>query len=73
MMIADFRRRFYVTLPTTVPVMLLSGQIQLWLGIHLAFPGSAYVSLALSSFVFLYGGWPFLKAGTRKCGPGIRG
>lgn len=61
MMIADFRRRFFVTLVVTVPVMLLSGQIQHWLGIHWEFPGSAYVLLLLSSFIFLYGGWPFLK------------
>jgi Cu2+-exporting ATPase len=61
MMIADFRRRFYVTLVCTVPVMLLSPMIQHWLGIHIQFPGSALLLLALSSFIFFYGGRPFLK------------
>jgi Cu2+-exporting ATPase len=60
-MIADFKKRFYVVLILTVPVMLLSEMIQHWLNIHIGFPGSKYVLLVLSSIVFLYGGWPFLK------------
>ena len=41
--------------------MLLSEMIQHWLGIHFSFPGSKYVLFFLSSIVFFYGGWPFLK------------
>lgn len=59
--IADFRKRFYVVLVLTVPVMLLSEMIQHWLKIHISFPGSKYILLVLSSIVFFYGGWPFLK------------
>jgi Cu2+-exporting ATPase len=59
--IADFRKRFYVVLILTIPIMLLSEMIQHWLNIHFSFPGSNYVLLALSSIVFFYGGWPFLK------------
>ncbi|HEY4936066.1 MAG TPA: copper-translocating P-type ATPase [Puia sp.] len=59
--INDFKKRFYVVLILTVPVMLLSQMIQHWLNIHISFPGSNYVLLVLSSFVFFYGGWPFLK------------
>ena len=73
-MIADFRKRFYVVLMLTVPIMLLSGMIQHWLKIHIEFPGSQYVLLSLSSIVFLYGGMPFLKglAGEMKAGnPGM--
>ncbi|MEO6539895.1 MAG: copper-translocating P-type ATPase [Ferruginibacter sp.] len=61
MMIADFKKRFYVMLILTIPIMLLSEMIQHWLNIHISFPGSKYVLLALSSIVFFYGGWPFLK------------
>jgi len=61
MMIADFRRRFWITLILTVPVMLLSPMIQHWQGIHLEFTGSLYVLATLSSVIFFYGGWPFLK------------
>lgn len=59
--IADFKRRFYVVLVLTIPIMLLSEMIQHWLNIHISFPGSKYVLLVLSSIVFFYGGWPFLK------------
>jgi Cu2+-exporting ATPase len=57
----DFKKRFYVVLVLTVPIMLLSQMIQHWLNIHINFPGSNYVLLGLSTFVFFYGGWPFLK------------
>jgi P-type Cu2+ transporter len=60
-MIADFKKRFYVVLILTIPIMLLSEMIQHWLDIHISFPGSKYVLLALSTLVFFYGGWPFLK------------
>jgi len=61
MMIADFKRRFYITLILTVPIMLLSHMIQQWLGIEINFKGSQYILFVLSSFVFFYGGMPFLK------------
>ena len=61
MMIADFKKRFYVVLILTIPIMLLSEMIQHWLNIHISFAGSKYVLLALSSVVFFYCGWPFLK------------
>ena len=61
MMINDFRKRFYAVLILTVPIVLLSPMIQHWLNVHWGFPGSQYVLAGLSSVVFLYGGWPFLK------------
>jgi Cu2+-exporting ATPase len=61
MMISDFKKRFYVVLILTIPIMLLSEMIQHWLNIHISFTGSQYVLLFLSSLVFFYGGWPFLK------------
>jgi len=61
MMIADFRKRFYVTLVLTVPVMLLSTMIQHWLHIHFQFNGSSWLLFLLATIVFLYGGWPFLS------------
>ena len=60
MMIADFKKRFYVVLALTIPVMLLSMQIQQWLHLDISFPGSSYLLFALASIVFVYGGWPFL-------------
>ncbi len=62
-MIADYRRRFWVSLVLTVPVLALSPMIQRFLGVReaLFFPGSDYLLFALSAVVFFYGGWPFLK------------
>jgi Cu2+-exporting ATPase len=62
-MIADFRRRFWVSLALTVPVLALDPMIQGILGLSatLTFPGDGLLLLALSSVVYFYGGWPFLK------------
>jgi len=62
-MVTDFRRRFWISVILTVPVLALSPMIQEFLGLveALAFPGSGYVLFALSATVFFYGGWPFLK------------
>ncbi|MGM0412091.1 MAG: copper-translocating P-type ATPase [Pseudomonadota bacterium] len=61
-MIADFRRRFWVSLVLTVPILALSPMIQGFLGLTgaLAFAGDRYVLFGLSAVVFVYGGWPFL-------------
>ena len=61
MMIDDFKTRFWISLILTIPVLLLSEMIQHWLNFHIKFPGDKYVLFALSSFVFFYSGWPFLK------------
>ncbi len=62
-MVADFRRRFWVALALTVPILLLSPLIQGFLDIEeaLQFPGDLIALWGLSTVVFFYGGWPFLK------------
>jgi Cu2+-exporting ATPase len=60
MMIADFKKRFYAVLALTIPIMLLSTMIQHFIGVTWSFNGSSYILFALSSVVFVYGGWPFL-------------
>jgi Cu2+-exporting ATPase len=61
MMIADFKKRFYVVLVLTIPIVLLSTMIQKFIGVDWDFKGSKYILFALSSVVFIYGGWPFFK------------
>lgn len=61
MMIADFKKRFFVSLVLSLPVLVLSPMIQGFLGYELDFPGRMYVLLALSTIIYLYGGLPFLK------------
>jgi Cu2+-exporting ATPase len=67
-MVAEFRRRFWVSLALTVPVLLLAPLIQGWLGIEdaLRFPGDRLVQFALASVVYVYGGWPFLTGLVRE-------
>lgn len=60
MMIEDFKRRFFVSLIVTVPILLLSPTIQDWTNISIDFTGSGYVLFALATFIYFYGGWPFL-------------
>ena len=60
-MIEDFKKRFWVSLVLTIPVLLLSPMIQNWLGLSWSFTGDKYVLFGLSSVIFFYGGWPFLK------------
>ncbi|MDD3480763.1 MAG: copper-translocating P-type ATPase [Patescibacteria group bacterium] len=61
-MIADFRKRFFVSLVLTIPILLLSPLVQNFLGLSetLAFQGDKYVLFLLSTIIFFYGGWPFL-------------
>ena len=62
----DFLKRFWICLVVTIPVLLLSHMIQQWAGFKLSFTGDNYILLALSTFVFLYGGGPFLKGLVRE-------
>ena len=60
LMIDDFKKRFWISLIVSIPVILLSEMIQHWFGYTVAFPGDRYLLAVLSSFIFFYGGWPFL-------------
>jgi len=60
-MVKDFKKRFIVSTIVTVPILLLSPLIQGFLNISYSFTGDKYVLWVLSSFIFFYGGWPFLK------------
>jgi P-type Cu2+ transporter len=62
-MAADFRKRFWISLILTLPILVLSPMLQKLAGLREAirFPGDIYVLFGFSSAVFWYGGWPFLK------------
>lgn len=62
-MIADYKRRFWICLILTVPILILSPHIQHIFGVHdiLMFPGDVYLLFALSSVVYFYGGYPFFQ------------
>jgi Cu2+-exporting ATPase len=57
-----FRRRFWVCLALSVPVLFFSPTLQDWLGYSApSFPGSAWLTPVFSVIVFAYGGVPFLQ------------
>ncbi|MFW5750822.1 MAG: copper-translocating P-type ATPase [Planctomycetota bacterium] len=69
-MVRDFRRRFWISLTLTVPMLLISPTIRSWTGLGevTAFPGDHWVLWALATAVFVYGGWPFLKGLGKELG-----
>lgn len=57
-----FRRRFWVCLLLSIPVLLYSPHIQEWLGFSMpALLGSQWIVPVFSIIVFAYGGVPFLQ------------
>jgi Cu2+-exporting ATPase len=61
-MAADFRKRFWISLALTLPILLLSPLLQTLVGLREAirFSGDLYLLFGFASVVFWYGGWPFL-------------
>ncbi|MCL4419090.1 MAG: cadmium-translocating P-type ATPase [Patescibacteria group bacterium] len=58
----DFKKRFFVTLPIVIAVMLLSPNIQKWLGFSINFLSRDILIFILGTFIFFFGGLPFFKA-----------
>jgi Cu2+-exporting ATPase len=74
MMVRDFRKRFFVSLAITVPILAFSPMIQKFFGYEFLLPGNKYILLALSSVVYFWGGWPFLVGFYKELkakGPGM--
>ena len=59
-MVRDFKKRFIISALVTIPILLLSPLIQQLFNFRFGFPGEKYVLFVLSSFIFFYGGRPFL-------------
>lgn len=57
----DFKRRFIISLIITIPILALSTFIQEVFRYKLEFSGSIHALFLLSTFVYFYGGYPFLK------------
>jgi len=73
-MLSDFRNRLVVSTFVTIPILLLTEEVQALFGFSIVFEGSDYALLLLSTFVYLYGGYPFLKGfveDLRKRQPGM--
>ena len=60
--VAKFRDKFWLSLALTIPVVLLSPDIQEWFGYSVPpFPGDQYAAALLGTIVFLYGGLVFIR------------
>jgi Cu2+-exporting ATPase len=57
-----FKKKFWISLVLTVPILLLSETIQTWLGLTwLTVPYQKEILLVLSAVIYVYGGLPFLQ------------
>lgn len=74
MMVEDFKKRFWISTIVTIPILFLSPMIQDFFGYEFLLPGNPYILFALSTFVYFWGGWPFLKGfynEIKSKGPGM--
>lgn len=62
-MVKDFKKRFYISLIVTIPILVLSPMIQGLIGVDWQIPYNAYILFVLATFIFFYGGWPFITGG----------
>jgi Cu2+-exporting ATPase len=58
-----FRRRFWLSLALTIPLVITSEMVMDWFGYSLDFYGMKTLAPVLGSIVFWWGGWPFLAGG----------
>ncbi len=74
MMEIDFRKRFYVSILITGPILALSPTIQQWFNFTVPdFPGYDYTLFGLATIIAIYGGWPFYKGARESLKKGILG
>ena len=59
---AMFKRRFFICLGLTLPILYLSPMLQGWFGYQaIQFPGVNWVTPIIATIIYFYGGWVFLK------------
>ena len=61
-----FRRRFWLSLLLTLPLVVTSETVMDWFGYELDFAGIGLLGPVLGSVVFWWGGWPFLVGGVAE-------
>jgi P-type Cu2+ transporter len=60
--VAMFRDKFWLSLALTIPVILLSHDVQEWFGYTIPIvPGIEYVPAILGTIIFFYGGMVFIR------------
>jgi Cu2+-exporting ATPase len=57
-----FKKKFWISLALTIPILLLSETIQMWLNLTwIRVPFQREILLVLSAIIYAYGGLPFLQ------------
>jgi Cu2+-exporting ATPase len=57
-----FKKKFWISLTLTIPILLLSETIQMWLNLTwISVPFQREILLVLSAIIYAYGGLPFLQ------------
>ena len=73
--VAMFRSKFWLSLALTVPVVFWAEHVQTLLGYDApALPGSDWIGPVLSTVIFFYGGWVFIRSAigeVRRGQPGM--
>src|SRR5918994_6435901 len=63
-----FRRRFWLSLVLTIPLIVTGEMVMDWFNYSLDFWGMDLLGPVLGSIVFWWGGWPFLAGGVAEVG-----
>lgn len=62
-----FKRRFFICLLLTLPILYLEPHFQEWFNYQaIQFPGSGWISPILAVIIYFYGGWVFLEGARRE-------
>ena len=61
-----FRRRFWLSLLLTLPLVVTSEMVMDWFNYDIDFRGIDLLGPTLGSVVFWWGGWPFLSGGVHE-------
>jgi P-type Cu2+ transporter len=57
-----FKRRFFICLLLTLPVLYFSPMFEHWFNYQaIQFPGAIWITPILSTIIYFYGGWVFLR------------
>lgn len=57
-----FKKKFWLSLALTIPVLLFSTTVQSWFGLNFSFAGSEFIPAIFGLILFWYGGLVFLKS-----------
>jgi len=61
MHMGNFKQKFWLSLIVAIPIVLMSPMMGVTLPFQFQFPGSDWLVLILATFLFFYGGQPFLS------------